>query len=91
MESSPERSGNSDGDARNIPIAGKISSLANLTLGTNPRSRDSSILLGADPSASGMTDGSNNISGRNYLLTVVCDNSLVDKVVAMIKAENGYT
>lgn len=83
--------GNEDNNPQSIPIAGKISSLANLTLGTNPQSRDASILLASDPAASGMSDGQGEITGRNYLLTVVCNEPLVDRVVRIIKEENGYT
>lgn len=72
-------------------ISGKIPSIANVTLGTNPMSRDAGILLGADPAASGMSDGDGNITGRNYLLTVVCNEVKVDSVVDCIKRCNGFT
>lgn len=72
-------------------ISGKIPSLANLTLNSTPSSRDAGILMAADPSASGMSDGEGNITGRNFLLTVVCPESQVEEVVSIIKACNGYT
>lgn len=53
------------------PITGNIPSLANLTLGADPVSRDASILMGADVSASGMSGGIDENAGRNILLTVV--------------------
>lgn len=76
---------------RNYPISGDIPSLANLTLGANPTSRDASILMASDPSASGMADGPDESIGRNYLLTVICDSKQIDEVVKFIKDGNGYT
>ena len=72
-------------------ISGKIDSLSSLTLGAVPSSRDVGILLSADPAASGMAGEPDRMLGRNYLLTVVCDNRLVDKAVDIIKRCNGYT
>lgn len=73
------------------PISGNIPSLVNYTLGTSPGSKDADILLSADPAASGMADGEDNVTGRNYLLTVLCAPALVEEVVAVIKDCNGYT
>lgn len=78
-------------EKRLFPISGNIPSLASLALNTLPSSRDTSVLLAADPSASGMSDGEGNITGRNYLLTVVCANELVDQVVQIIRNNKGYT
>lgn len=72
-------------------ISGKIDSLSALTLGAEPSSRDVGILLSADPAASGMAGEPDRMIGRNYLLTVVCDNKLVDTAVDIIKRYNGYT
>ncbi|MCL6547438.1 MAG: hypothetical protein K6T30_00840 [Alicyclobacillus sp.] len=72
-------------------ISGQFAGLATLTLSHTPSTRDSGVLLAADPSASGMTDGEDNITGRNWLLTVVCPEHLVDQVVTRIKACGGYT
>lgn len=74
-----------------FPITGRIPSLASLTLHTTPDSRDEGILLGASPMASGLSDPGDQLSGRNYLLTVVCDDSKVDAAVNAIKSCNGYT
>ena len=77
-----------------FPITGNISSLASLTLDVSPSSRDAGVLLAAGPSASGMSDGDDprdDMTGRNYLLTVVCDDRLVDEAVSVIKECNGYT
>lgn len=74
-----------------FPISGDIPSLASLTLNTEVSSRDTGILLSADPAASGMSDGQGNVTGRNYLLTVVCPEAQVEQVVQIIKDGNGYT
>lgn len=83
--------GGLDPDIESYPISGEIPSLAALTLDTQPRSRDAGVLLAADPSASGMSDGQGNITGRNFLLTVVCKEEQVEPVVQIIKGCNGYT
>jgi hypothetical protein len=72
-------------------ISGEIPSLASITLGTSPGSRDAGVLLSADPAASGMADGEGQITRRNWLLTVVCPESAVDKVVETIRQCGGYT
>ncbi|MCL6631756.1 MAG: hypothetical protein K6T63_03910 [Alicyclobacillus herbarius] len=80
-------------EGRPIPIAGKIQSLASLTLQADT-SRDAAVLLAADPSASGMADTAEgpSVSGeRNFLLTVVCPEEKVEEVVQIIKECNGYT
>lgn len=84
-------SGGDEPKRKAFPITGRIPSLASLTLHTTPDSRDAGVLLGANPIASGMSDGEDVVTGRNYLLTVVCDDSLVDTAVNIIKACNGYT
>jgi hypothetical protein len=78
-------------EKRLFPISGNIPSLASLTLNTLPSTRDASVLLAADPAASGMSDGEENITGRNFLLTVVCANELVEQVVQIIRNNRGYT
>jgi hypothetical protein len=78
-------------ERRAFPISGHIPSLSSLTLNTEVSSRDWGILLAADPAASGMTDGQDNITGRNFLLTVVCPEDRVEECVRVIKECNGYT
>jgi len=78
-------------EKRTFPISGDIPSLASLTLNTNFSSRDSNVLLAADPAASGMSDGQDNITGRNFLLTVVCPEQQVEEVVDIIRKHHGYT
>ncbi|MCL6452831.1 MAG: hypothetical protein K6T78_04275 [Alicyclobacillus sp.] len=72
-------------------LSGEVPSLASLTLDTTPGSRDAAVLMAADPAASGMSDGQGNITGRNYLLTAVCPEDLVETVVQLIRDGNGYT
>jgi hypothetical protein len=74
-----------------FPISGQIPSLSSLTLNTEVPSRDWGVLLAVDPSASGMADGQDNITGRNYLLTVICPEDKVEECVRIIKECNGYT
>lgn len=83
--------GRPDSDDAVYAISGDIPSLANLTLDVNVSSRDAGILMGADPAASGMSDGGGRITGRDWLLTVVCNEEKVEQVVQIIKACNGYT
>lgn len=78
-------------EKRSFTLSGDIPSLATISLNTNPSSRDTSVLMAADPAASGMSDGLGNISGRNYLLTVVCPNNQVQQVVDIIRSHRGYT
>lgn len=72
-------------------ISGKIGSLASVTLDEQPSSKDASVMLAADPSASGMAAHSDDGPAHNYILTVICDDHLVDPVVQIIKDGNGYT
>jgi hypothetical protein len=78
-------------EKRIYPISGGIPGLASLTLNTIPSSRDASILLAVDPAASGMSDGQENMTGRNFLLTVICQNKLVEQVVQIIRDNRGFT
>ncbi|MCL6516026.1 hypothetical protein [Alicyclobacillus sp.] len=74
-----------------FPISGKIQGLASLTLNTDPSTHEAGVLLAADPAASGMSDGADNVTGRNFLLTVVCPEDRVEQVVQVIKDCDGYT
>lgn len=78
-------------ERRVYPISGDIPSLSSLTLHVDVASRDAGVLLAADPCASGMSDGQDNVTGRNFLLTVVCAEEKVEEAVQIIKACNGYT
>lgn len=86
-------SGQPDRTLEAYAISGKIPSLANLTLHTSVSSRDAGVLLAADPSASGLAtpDIDDPVTGRNFLLTVICPEPLVDQAVDIIKQCNGYT
>lgn len=76
---------------RAMPITGDIPSLASLTLNASAGTQDMNVLLAASVSASGMSDGQDQVTGRNYLLTVVSPEALVENVVQIIKDCNGYT
>lgn len=78
-------------DRRAFPITGDIPSLASLTLNVDVRSRDAGVLLAADPSASGLSDGQGNVTGRNFLLTAICPESIVERAVQAIKDGDGFT
>lgn len=83
-----------DAHIHSFPITGNIPSLASLTLDVSPSSENDGVLLAAGPSASGMSgadDMNDDSSGRNFLLTVVCDDSFVDEAVKVIKKCRGYT
>ena len=83
--------GNRLSDRDSYLISGEIPSLAAITLNANPRTRDISVMMATDPSASGMADRSDIMAERNYLLTVVCPDEQVEEVVAIIKSCDGYT
>lgn len=72
-------------------VSGKIGSLANVTLNEQPSSKDSGIMLAADPAASGMADHSDEGPAYNYILTVICDDNFVERIVQIIKDGNGFT
>ncbi|QSO50894.1 hypothetical protein JZ785_18685 [Alicyclobacillus curvatus] len=72
-------------------ITGNISSLATVTLNETPSSDDAKVLLAADPSASGLSGSPDDSAGRNYILTVICEDEKVDKVVQVIRDCNGFT
>ncbi|MTV48094.1 hypothetical protein GJ688_03745 [Heliobacillus mobilis] len=52
---------------------------------------DSRVMMAAMPTASGMADNASFISGRNYLVTVVCDESKYDEAKQLLSAHGGYT
>ncbi|WP_027417176.1 hypothetical protein [Aneurinibacillus terranovensis] len=72
------------------PITGNISSLANLTLAADGTTRNEGILMAADVSASGMSDGGqDDVTGRDVLLTVVIDESNHKKALQLIEQGGG--
>ncbi|RNB83411.1 hypothetical protein EDM56_22365 [Brevibacillus fluminis] len=71
------------------PISGEIPSLGSLTLAGDFSSKDASILAAANPSASGMADGSHDGVGRTVLLTAVVPEERGDEAVAIIRACGG--
>lgn len=71
------------------PLTGETPSQATLTLGTSG-GRDTGVIASSDVSASGMSDGSQNvISGRNILLATIVDQSAFDKAIQFIKDADG--
>lgn len=72
-------------------ITGNISSLVTITSHETPSSDDSKVMLAADPSASGLSGSLDDAAGRNYILTVICKDEKVDKVVQAIRDCNGLT
>lgn len=70
------------------PLTGRISSLADLTLGASAEGPNEGILLAAHPSASGMA-GTAGVHERGWLVTVVTDPSKVERVVQIMEACEG--
>jgi hypothetical protein len=73
----------------NNPITGNVSSLANLTSNTDVNSRDAGILAAADIDASGMSDGGQEITGRDVLLTAVVDEARLKQTLKAIENAGG--
>jgi hypothetical protein len=72
------------------PITGNITSLATLTQGADISSRDEGILIAADPSASGLSDGGDGgVTGRDILLTAVVDESVYEQALRVIEQGGG--
>ncbi|MCR4441760.1 MAG: hypothetical protein QHH10_06410 [Peptococcaceae bacterium] len=68
------------------PLTGQTESLAGLTLGLEETGPDSRVLLDASVSASGMSDGGNDVvSGHDILLTIVVDESLHHQALKVLK------
>lgn len=71
-----------------------FSGLSHLTLGAAPSSQDARILMAASPDASGMSDGGNDfytddMTGRDTLLTVVVDEAAYEQAVRVIEEAGG--
>jgi hypothetical protein len=71
------------------PITSKISSLADLTQDTDISGRNAGILAAADVDASGMSDGGQEITGRDMLLTAVIDESLYEQALKVVGNAGG--
>lgn len=68
------------------PLTGQTESLAELTLGVEETGPDTRAVMAADPSASGMSDGGNDIvTGHDILLTVVVDESLHHQALGILR------
>ena len=73
------------------PITGDIVSLASMTQNSALSSRSAGILAAADPGASGMSGGgSNDLEGRDVLLTVVLDDQVFHQAMSIIEQAGGY-
>lgn len=71
------------------PLTSDTPSQATLTLGANV-GQDSGILLSADVSASGMSDGGQDpITGRDIILGAVVDKAIFDKCRQLIREGDG--
>lgn len=72
------------------PVTGNVVSLAGLTMDTSISTRDTGVLMSADPSASGMSHGGQGgPTGRNILLTVVIDESQYEQAMRLIEEAGG--
>lgn len=75
------------------PLTGKTGSLTGLSLGLDEAGPDVRVLLAADSSASGMSDGTGDgdemVTGRDILLTAVVDESSHQEALSLIKARGG--
>lgn len=71
------------------PISGKIPGLASLTLDADAGSKDASVLMAADPSASGMSGGIDENMGRDVLLTVVIDDQNHHQALNIVRQNGG--
>lgn len=72
------------------PLTGKPSSQATLTLGASG-DKDTGVLASADVSASGMSDGGQDvITGRNILLVAIVDESVYEDATGIISDAGGF-
>lgn len=72
------------------PITGNIESLNELTQDADFTTKSAAILAAADANASGMSDGGQGgPTGRNYLLTVVVDESQHERALTLIERGGG--
>lgn len=72
------------------PITGDFEGLGQLTQDANFTSKNAAILAAADVTASGMSDGGQEvISGRNILLTVVLEESDFNAAMEIVEQHGG--
>lgn len=79
----------------NNPIAGQANTLTGLTLHSSDTDRfansDTRVLLGADPSVSGMAANNYGLAGgKAFLITVVAPVERVDEAVQLLAEKNAY-
>jgi hypothetical protein len=86
-----ERIGRFGEDATEVlrsPISGEVTSQANMLLNVEAGD-DARVLMGSDPSISGMS--SNGMAGgHSYLLTVIAHDEQIEEAVEIIKKHEGY-
>jgi hypothetical protein len=67
------------------PLTGNITGLGGLVMDADETSASAGILMAADPSASGMSDGGQGgPTGRDILLTAVVDEQIHQKVLRLV-------
>jgi hypothetical protein len=71
------------------PSTGEIPSLAHLTLGAEIETRDHGILISTDVAASGMSGELDEMTGRNFLLIAVVDQSIHEEALKVIEVNGG--
>ncbi len=71
------------------PLTGNVPGLASLTLDADSTSRDASILMAADVSASGMSGGIDENAGRDVLLTVVINEQNHHQALNIVRQNGG--
>jgi hypothetical protein len=72
------------------PLTGNITGLGGLVMDADETSASAGILMAADPSASGMSDGGQGgPTGRDILLTAVVDEKIHEKVLRLVTESGG--
>lgn len=76
-------------ERRHNPITGDFPGLASATFDRN-MDRNSSILISANPSASGMADGNDENVGMDVVLTVVVSPEKFDQAEKIVRHSGGF-
>ncbi|MEO3948098.1 hypothetical protein [Gorillibacterium sp. CAU 1737] len=79
--------GSSEGSS--TPISGDISSLSSLTLNATVETRDTGILLAADPSASGLSGDPSSVSGHRFVLSAVVPEETHHQALRAVEQSGG--